>query len=58
MSKSYEERLSDAEAVEAYLAKKGKAVKVDAFGIDRGFVKGHGGKEGGSYKRASIRRNF
>ena len=32
-------------------------IDIDAFGVDRGFVKGHAGKEGGSYKRASIRRN-
>lgn len=30
--------------------------KVDAFGFERGFVKGHPGKEGGSYRAASIRR--
>ena len=30
--------------------------KVDAFGFDRGIVKGHPGVEGGSYRAASIRR--
>lgn len=27
-------------------------IEVDAFGEDRGFIKGHAGKEGGSYRPA------